>query len=200
VGTHEMTDPVRVERNDRFTYRDYSTWLDNERWELIDGVVHSMSPSPTWRHQTLILKLAGIISAALKSTSCRLAIAPFDVLLPDSISANEEDIETVVQPDLLVVRDPAKVREHGCVGAPDWVIEILSPSSAHRDMGEKLRLYERHGVGEYWIVDPAGNTVTVHLLEAGTYGQPRIYGQNERIKIGTLAGLIVSLEDIFREN
>ena len=198
MGSREMTDPIRVERSDRFTYRDYSVWPDNERWELIDGAVHSMSPSPTWRHQTLVLKLAGIISAAVKSTDCRLAIAPFDVLLSDSSGINEEDIETVVQPDLLVVRDPVKVKEHGCVGAPDWIIEILSPSSTYRDMGEKLRLYERHGVGEYWIVDPVGDTVTVHVLENGTYGRSRLYTQDQRIEVATLSSLTVSLEEIFR--
>lgn len=157
----------------RFTYADYRQWPDDERWELIDGVAYAMAPAPTISHQTLAGQLFRQIDQALDGTPCRTLIAPVDVLLP---AANEvdEQVTTVVQPDILVVCDPAKVTENHIRGAPDWIIEVLSPATARHDHLTKRALYERAGVREYWLVHPVDRVITLYTLKDGLYGGPEI--------------------------
>ncbi|HLA35466.1 MAG TPA: Uma2 family endonuclease [Rhodocyclaceae bacterium] len=158
---------------ERYTYADYVGWPEDVRYELIDGCAYAMSPAPTRRHQDLVLEIARQIANALKGAPCRPYIAPFDVRLPH---ANEVDdaIDTVVQPDISVICDPSKLDDRGCRGAPDWIIEVLSPSTAGHDQIVKRALYERAGVREYWLVHPVDNVVTIYLLENGSYGKPAI--------------------------
>ena len=184
-----------------FAYRDYRGWPDDERWELIDGVAYNMSPAANRYHQGLLTNLFRDIAVYLEGKPCKIYVAPFDVLLPDSPGQDEDDVQTVVQPDILVVCDPAKLTPKGCTGAPDWVIEILSPWTAKKDFHEKLSLYERHGVREYWIIDPAGRYLHVYALDAaGHYpAAPKVHLENDRVACGILAGLIVDLEKIFAE-
>ncbi len=155
------------------TYADYRDWPDDERWELIDGVAYAMAPAPTISHQTLAGQLFRQIDQALDGTPCRTLIAPVDVLLP---AANEvdEQVTTVVQPDILVVCDPAKVTENHIRGAPDWIIEVLSPATARHDHLTKRALYERAGVREYWLVHPVDRVITLYTLKDGLYGGPEI--------------------------
>jgi Uma2 family endonuclease len=122
-----MAHPAESRR--RFTYGDYCTWGDEGRWELIDGIVYDMSPSPARVHQDLVVELVAQIHAALANGPCRVYVAPFDVRLPDGDEADDA-IETVVQPDISVICDPSKLDEKGCRGAPDWIIEVLSPDKA----------------------------------------------------------------------
>lgn len=148
-----------------FTYADYVGWQGDERWELIDGEAFLMSPAPSWPHQRLLVALAAQIYAALEGHPCQLVVAPFDVRLPKAAEADEE-IDTILQPDLAVICDPAKLDRAGCRGAPDFVIEILSPATAGRDQVAKRDLYERHGVRELWLVDPETRALTVYRLNS----------------------------------
>ncbi len=144
---------------EKYTLDDYRSWPDNERWELINGKAYAMSPSPRIWHQRLVGKLYLSLSVYVSDAnsrsgrSCEPFIAPIDVFL----TGPDEAEDTVVQPDILVVCDPDKIHEDGIHGAPDLVVEILSPSTAARDLEDKKALYERHGVGEYWIVKTDGS-------------------------------------------
>ena len=155
------------------TYGDYLAWPEDVRYELIDGIAYAMSPAPTVSHQEVLLGLYRQIDEALDVSACRVLIAPLDVRLPRSDEADEV-VDTVVQPDLLVVCDPARIDERGVRGAPDWIIEVLSPATAAHDQVVKRDLYERAGVREYWLVHPTDRIVTVYRLENGRYGRPDI--------------------------
>ena len=164
----------------RHTYGEYLTWSQDERFELIDGVAYTMAPAPIRGHQRLVGELFRQIADALEGGPCEVNVAPFDVRLPEKDEADEA-ILTVVQPDIAVVCDRAKLDERGCRGAPDWIIEVLSPASAGHDQIAKLALYERHGVREYWLAHPADRIVTVHRLEGGAYGRPRVSEMKDRL-------------------
>lgn len=156
-----------------FTYADYLHWPDDERWELIDGQAYAMAPAPTISHQTLVGQLFRQIDEALDGAPCRALIAPLDVLLPVADEADEQT-GTIVQPDILVVCDPAKITERNVRGAPDWIIEVLSPATARYDHIIKRALYERAGVREYWLVHPVDRVITLYTLKNGLYGGPEI--------------------------
>lgn len=176
----------------RFTYGDYVQWIGDERWELYEGKAVLMSPAPSRAHQELLMDLSGQVWAFLRGHRCRAFFSPFDVRLP---MGNEPDAEvsTVVQPDLVVVCDPAKLDHAGCRGAPDWVVEIASPSTASRDRVIKHDLYEKHGVREYWLLDPADGSVLVFRLQPAT----RRFDEGTRAlrpastPVGVLAGLTI---------
>ncbi len=157
----------------RFTYADYLKWPDDERWELIDGEAYAMAPAPTISHQTLVLSIAKQIDEALDGAPCRALIAPVDVLLP-SLDEADKHTTTVVQPDIFVVCDPEKITERNVRGAPDWIIEVLSPSTARHDHLTKRDLYQRAGVREYWLVHPVDRVLTIYVLQDGQYGGPEI--------------------------
>jgi len=159
-----MGNPL-VTPEERFTYRHYRSWPDEERWELIDGQAWNMSPVPMTRHQALSGKLFNKFYNFLKGKPCRAFVAPFDVLLPAG-DEPDDDVDTVVQPDIVVICDRSKITTRGARGAPDLVVEILSPRTARKDLNEKMRLYERHGVREYWIIDPGNQSIQVWRLEA----------------------------------
>ena len=168
----DMSLPLRDTQ--RHTYGEYLAWPEDERYELIDGVAYAMGPAPVRVHQRLLLEMGRQIADALEGSGCEVDIAPFDVRLPEQDEADEE-IVNVVQPDIVVVCDRDKLDDKGCRGAPDWVIEILSPSTAGHDQILKLALYERHGVKEYWLAHPTDRIVTVYRLEDGRYGRPGVY-------------------------
>ena len=157
----------------RFTYADYLKWPDGERWELIDGEAYAMSPAPSISHQTLALDIARQIADVLEGSPSRALIAPVDVLLPTPDEADDR-ATTVVQPDILVVCDPEKITERNVRGAPDWIIEVLSPATARHDHLTKRALYERAGVREYWLAHPVDRVITVYVLQDGKYRSPEI--------------------------
>lgn len=155
------------------SYGDYLAWRDDVRYELIDGIAYAMSPAPSVSHQEIVVELTRQIGDALDDAPCRVLIVPVDVRLPRGDEADEA-IDTVVQPDVLVVCDSGKIDERGVRGAPDWVIEVLSPATAAHDQVKKRDLYERAGVREYWLVHPVDRLVTIYHLEQGCYGKPDI--------------------------
>lgn len=156
-----------------FTYADYLRWPEDERWEIIDGEAFAMSPAPTVSHQMMVLSLAKQIDDALEGKPCRALISPIDVLLTAADEATDQT-NTVVQPDILVVCDPDKITERNVRGAPDWIIEVLSPATARHDHLTKRALYQRAGVREYWLVHPVDRVLTVYVLKDGEYGGPEI--------------------------
>ncbi len=176
-------------RIDYFTYGDYCHWPDDERWELIDGQAYAMSPAPTRMHQEFVVELAAQIHPRLAGTSCHVYVAPFDVRLPRRNEADDQ-VDTVVQPDVAVICDPGKLDDKGCRGAPDWIIEILSPTSAAHDLIRKRALYERHGVREYWLLHPVDRVLTIYRLgQDGTYGTPDIRPLDEPTPVAIIPGL-----------
>lgn len=186
--------------DDLFTYGQYYQWDDGERWELIDGVPYNMTPAPVRRHQGILMRVSLIVGNFLEGKSCQLYFAPFDVRLPDFGEQADDDVPTVVQPDLVVVCDEKKLDDRGCRGAPDLVVEILSPSTSRKDIGIKFQLYERHGVREYWIIHPSEESLMVFTLGAdGKYGRPQGYGRGDKATSSVLEGLELDLEEVFAE-
>lgn len=190
----------------RFSYADYLTWPDDERWELIDGVaypwngIHAMSPGPGKLHQAVSFEIARQIGNHLKGKKCRAFTAPFDVRFTDGSGKSDNYVETVVQPDLLVVCDKNKLDASGCIGAPDLIIEILSPTTSSKDLNLKYNLYERHGVKEYWLIHPAEQTLLVYRLEeSGRYGSPDRYAVDDTVSVPLLGDLVIDLGEVFAE-
>jgi Uma2 family endonuclease len=172
------------------TYGDYRTWPEDARYELIDGFAFVMSPAPSVPHQDLLGALYRQIANGLDASPCRPFIAPVDVRLPKRNEADDA-VDTVVQPDLMVVCDPAKIDARGIRGAPDWIIEILSPGTAGHDQIVKRSLYERNGVREYWLVHPDDRVLTIYRLDAGKYGKPDIQELSGTTTCGILPEVIV---------
>jgi Uma2 family endonuclease len=188
-----------AKKDDRlYQYRDYRAWPDDERWELIDGVAWNMSPAPSMAHQALSTEILHAIRSFLGTGGCRVFAAPFDVLLAESPGQETDDIPNVVQPDLSIVCDLSRLRPYGCEGAPDWIVEILSPFTSRRDMVEKLRLYERHGVLEYWVVDPGNRYIHVYVRDAaGRYPDPALYVGAATVPSTVYPAFELRLEDLF---
>ena len=182
----------------RFSYKDYCSWTDDDRWELIDGVEYDMSPAPSRIHQKLSGELFVMIHSVLKNRKCDVYSAPFDVRLPDYEQASDEEIFTVVQPDIAVICDESKLDERGCVGSPDLIIEILSPHTAARDMKTKRDLYEKHGVKEYWLVHPTDKTFMIYrLMHDKQYPKAEIYADQDIVESTAIEGLKIALTDLF---
>ncbi|MEW6097142.1 MAG: Uma2 family endonuclease [bacterium] len=181
---------------ERFTYGDYLKWPNEERWELIDGVAYDMSPSPSRRHQEIVGSIFAQFHNYLKDKSCQVYVAPFDVRLPEADEA-EEEIETVVQPDIVVVCDRKKLDDRGCLGAPDIIIEILSPYTAKKDLITKYHLYERHQVKQYWIFDPVTEEAMIFKLKENKYVEPEEYKKEDKIQVDIFKGLEIDLSTIF---
>ncbi|MBI5590627.1 MAG: Uma2 family endonuclease [Deltaproteobacteria bacterium] len=189
---------VQHSEKERFSYADYLTWKDDQRWELINGEPLLMSPAPNRFHQTVSRKIEYQIESYLQGKSCEVFYAPFDVRLAEP-ETRTEDIVHVVQPDLLVVCDPSKLDTRGCLGAPDWIIEIISPSTASKDHIIKRELYERFGVTEYWIVQPLDRLVMVYQLNPdGRYGRSAVYSASDIITVGILPELQIDLKLVFK--
>jgi Uma2 family endonuclease len=182
-----------------YTYKDYLTWPDDIRCELIDGVIYDMTPAPIKNHQKISMELSGRFWGFLKGKPCEVYHALFDVRLSDG-NEDESNIKTVVQPDIAVICDKKKLDEKGCVGAPDLIVEIASPATASKDLTKKFNLYEKHGVREYWIVHPEEKTVMVFtLVKDSLYGRPKNYSASDKIKVVVLKGLTIDLDEIFAE-
>ena len=196
---------MKVEEPDMsgtYSYKDYLTWTWDEMVELIGGKIYKMSPAPSSRHQGISGELFRQVSNFLLKKKCKVFSAPFDVRLPSpSKSKVDKEIYTVVQPDLCVVCDPAKIDKRGCLGAPDWIIEILSRSTSSKDLNEKFDVYEEAGVKEYWVVYPQEQTISVYLLdENGLYrGLRKPFLRSDLISPSTLPGLSIDLSLVFRD-
>lgn len=172
-----------------YSYRDYLNWPPEERWELIEGIAYAkeggeqaMSPAPSRLHQGIQGAVFFQIYAFLRHQPCRVYAAPFDVRLSDA--ADDKAGASVVQPDISVICDAGKLTDQGCMGSPDWIIEIVSPGSASLDYVKKLNLYERYGVREYWVVHPFDETIMVFVLNQNhRYDRPQTYAADARIAV-----------------
>ena len=174
----------------RYTYRDYRTWPENERWELLHGTAYAMSPAPRRDHQGLVIRIATRIAAHLEDAPCKLYAAPIDVFFP-AVDEPLDEVDVVLQPDVVVVCDPAKLVPEGIRGAPDLIVEVISPASAMRDQTEKRLLYEAAGVREYWIANPNTLEVLVYSLLEGKFGLPVPGTLIDGVAVGIFPGLIV---------
>jgi Uma2 family endonuclease len=194
----------RYQSDEVFCYADYCDWPEDERWELIDGVAYDMCAAPSRRHQDFSAYLYLVFGNYLKGKTCRYYPAPFDVILTEEGMSSIDEARTVVQPDLSVICDPDKLIDQGCHGAPDLIVEILSPSTSKKDMDEKFHLYERFGVREYWIIDPAAEYIRQFTLQKdGRYDKgvlihPAAFGA-KRIIVESLVlpGFTVNAKELF---
>lgn len=186
--------------NERFTYADYLAQDENsERMEIIDGEVFVME-APTTAHQSISFELSRQLGNFLVGKQCKAFSAPFDVRLFEKDGDKPENVDTVVQPDILVICDKSKIDKHGCKGAPNLVIEILSPSTHRHDYLVKLNLYLRAKVPEYWVVDPEKKTVSVCLLGSdGLYDVSKAYKPNDIVKVNVLEGCFIELSKVFAD-
>lgn len=192
-----MESVVRKMRRGRFTYADYLTWPDDERWELIEGEAHDMTPAPSTTHQRTLGAFYFQMRQQLDMRRCEVFPAPFDVRLPQGDAVEDAAVESVVQPDLSVICDPEKIDERGCLGSPDLVVEILSPSTAYKDQTHKLALYEKHGVAEVWLVNAVRGTVLVYVLDGERYGKAMEMRRDEALQARAVPDLVVDLGAVF---
>jgi len=173
----KVTDLSQLDLSKQYTYADYLNWCFKERVELIKGWIYKMSPAPKRIHQ----KVEGVLFHRMYSfaerQNCEVYSAPFDVRLQKT-TGDDRAINTVVQPDICVICDVSKLDDAGCLGAPDWIVEILSDSTAKKDYNEKFNLYEENGVREYWIVNPYSKSVEVFALRGATYQSLDIFNEN----------------------
>ncbi len=181
----------------KFSYADYLSWPDDERWEIIKGVAYDMSPAPAREHQRVSAIIFAKIYNFLSNKKCEVYFAPFDVRLGETKDEADEEIETVVQPDIVVICDQNKLDKRGCLGAPDITVEILSPSTSYKDQTEKLLLYEKHGVKEYWIVNPDAKYAMIYCLEGVKYGKPEYLTENDILESRALEGLKINLSEVW---
>lgn len=186
------------EFNDHYTVSDLLKADEIERAELIDGVLYDMSPTPLPKHQLISNAICAQLWSFLEGKPCEVYPAPFDVYPLADNDDSADDADTMVEPDITVVCDPSKVDDHGCKGAPDFVVEILSPSNFRHDRLVKYNLYMRAKVREYWIVDPQEKTVEVYLLDENGYLKlSEIYGENDTAKITVLNDCPIDLKRVF---
>ena len=190
---------MAVPKPDRkYTYGDYLQRPDEERWEIIDGVPYDMSPAPSTKHQGILMEMAAQLHNYLRGKECMVFPAPFDVRLPRG-NESDEEIDTVVQPDLSIICDISKLDERGCKGAPTVVIEIISPSTAKKELSEKFNLYERSGIPEYWVVFPGLNVVVIYSLDdEGKYQKTGEYSASQVLVSPLFPGMEIKLEEVFR--
>ncbi|WP_428655822.1 Uma2 family endonuclease [Runella sp.] len=189
-----------LDPNGSYTYADYLKWTFDERIELIKGKIFNMSPAPARRHQKISVKLSLTIGNYLDGKSCEMYTAPFDVRLTPLKGKKRKDdqIYTVVQPDICVICDMDKLDDRGCIGAPDLIIEILSPGNTKKEMSDKFQVYEENGVTEYWLVEPNDNVIIVYVLnDEGKYIGLRPYTEDDVITSSVLPGLELSVSRIF---
>lgn len=198
MGSIDMLQ-LKPDNSRRYSYANYLAWDDGKRWELIDGMAVCMSPAPGRQHQQISRLLERQLDSYFSDKHCEMYHAPFDVRFAESHDDVPDDyIDTVVQPDIMVVCDLNKLDERGCKGAPDLIVEILSPSTARMDMTVKFELYQRFGVKEYWIVHPNDQTVLVFkLLESGLYGVPDRYCAEDTIPVTLFGDLQIDLTQVF---
>ena len=189
-----ITEYSKLDLEGTYTYLDYLRFQFKERVELFKGKVVKMSPAPNTVHQTISLNLGRIFGTSFYSDPCRVFQAPFDVRLFPLKSGKDK---TIVQPDLSVICDPKKLDERGCAGAPDLVLEVLSPGNTKKELDIKFDLYQEAKVKEYWIIDPAGRTVLLYVLENGKFVGLRPYVEDMVIESTLFPQLKINVEEVF---
>ena len=180
-----------------YTYADYLQWKFEERLELFRGRIFKMS-APNTDHQKVSGRFHAGMWGFLENKKCQLFSAPFDVRLPVKNKKRDEEITTVVQPDLCVICDENKLDTRGCCGAPDIAVEILSPGNSRKEVQSKFELYEEAGVQEYWIVSPVFEHIIIYSLQNGKYIGSKPYAAGEIVTSAVLPGLKMEVKDIFK--
>ena len=205
-----ITDINQLDLSKRYSYADYLLWQFDERVELIKGKLLKMSPVPNTKHQKVSGNLHLSLGIFLKKYNFQLFSAPFDVRLPISEDLDisnkyknkakklsDGQMMTVVQPDICVICDEGKLDDRGCVGAPDLIIEILSPGNKQREMKDKFEIYQQAGVKEYWLVEPNDEFVLQYTLEKGKYIGSKPYTKGEQFKSQVLNDFKLVVSDVF---
>ena len=191
-----------LDLNKTYTYADYLTWAFDETVELIKGKVFKMCPAPNTYHQEISSNLLKKILYFFGNKPCKVFHAPFDVRLPlPPNRIKDDEIQTVVQPDISIICDLGKLDIKGCLGAPDWIIEIASPSTSEKDRKDKFEVYEFSGVKEYWMVFPQERYVLAYILnEEGKYvGRPP-FNKEDKVSPVIFPNLLIDLQNIFPES
>lgn len=185
------------ESKEKYTYADYLTWPEDERWEIIDGVPYRQA-APTWQHQSISRELLRQISNYLLDKPCQVFAAPFDLCIPELNESDEKIFNVVSQPDIVVVCDENKLRKTGYFGTPELIIEITSPSTARNDKLLKFNKYEKAGVKEYWIVEPEIKIISVFTLQDNSkYGRPDVFSEEGQISVSIFPDLLIDLKPVF---
>ena len=192
-----ITNIDQLDLSKSYTYADYLTWQIDGMVEIIKGKIFQMSPAPSDKHQSLSGNLYGELFQILKNKQCKVFHAPYDVRLTRNL--NDAAVTTVVQPDICIICDQSKRDERGCNGAPDLIIEILSPATSRKDVRDKFDLYEESGVLEYWIVDPIDELLDVFVLKNDKYQLVKKYVADEIVESRTIEGMVIDLKDIFKD-
>jgi Uma2 family endonuclease len=181
-----------------YSYADYLGWDLEYMVEIIKGRLFKMHAAPKRIHQKISLYIATELYQFLKENTCEVYEAPFDVRLPVKSKRNEE-IFTVVQPDICVICNTDKLDEAGCLGAPDLIIEILSRGNNQKELQYKYEVYEESGVTEYWVIHPDEQTLLVYTLREGKYVPSRLFTSGDIVKSGCIKGFALDLELLFKE-
>ena len=185
---------------EKLTYKEYATWAEGKRCEVLDGVIISMDPSVSPKHQEVSMQLSIEFGSYLRGKRCKVFAGDIDVyLFEDKKGWDSEKVKNWVIPDMVIVCDPDKIKKHGIVGAPDFALEILSPSSAKIDRMVKRWAYSKAGVKEYWIVDPANQLVEVYLLKEAVLELENVYTKEDSVHVHVLENLNIDLANIFPE-
>ena len=198
IEEKKTTEEPTSDYNKIYTYADYLKFEYDHMVELIRGKIFEMTPAPTSWHQRISWKLSLEIGTYLKDKECKAFSAPLDVILPIR-NQKKNTSTTVVQPDICIICDLNKIEKEGCKGAPDLIVEILSPSTSKKDLNDKYSIYEEAGVKEYWIVMPAEKLVEVFYLENGKYQRIKVYTSDEIISPMLFPDLEIALTDVFKE-
>lgn len=183
-----------------YSYADYLKWQLKERVELIKGKIFKMSPAPARKHQRISGVFQGELYKFLDNKTCQVYSAPFDVRLTPRKGDNTDKIQTVVQPDISVICDSSKLDDRGCIGAPDWIIEILSPGNSQTEMKNKFEVYQENGVKEYWIADPTSQVIFSYILNfEGKYIGLQPFTLDDKVSSHVFPDFELSVADIFKD-
>jgi Uma2 family endonuclease len=197
-SSNTASTPMALLKRDahHYTYADYLRWSGSCGEELIDGAAYVREPpAPSPSHQGIVVGLCHQVNTALKDKPYRVYVAPFDVRLP-KCAEQDDQVDTVVQPDVLIVCDLQKIDARGMRGAPDWVAEVLSPYTSSHDQVVKLPAYERAGVREVWLVHPIDRTLAIYQLEAGRYGRASILELKGKARIAAVPGITIDWDEV----
>jgi len=184
-----------AKRKKQYSYADYLTWENDQRCEIIDGDVFAMN-SPGSSHQRIVREISTQLAVFFAGKECEVFYAPLDVIFC-SDARTDSEIRTVVQPDIMVVCDRAKIEERGIIGPPDLIVEVSSPSTASHDNIRKRALYEREGVDEFWIVSPGDRLVRVYKRSAGRFNVEEVFDDEAVITVERFPGLSIDLKKVF---
>jgi Uma2 family endonuclease len=193
-----ITSLQQLDLTQEYSYADYLLWRFQERVELIRGRIRQMA-APSTLHQSVSSKIHVAVGIFLQKSPCKVFSAPFDVRLTPTKVTPDGKIYDVVQPDLVVVCDPLQLDAKGCIGAPDLVVEILSPGNNRKELKDKFDLYEVNGIKEYWIVSPTEQTMQVNVLTNGRYIPSRLFTRGDIVVSTVLNGFALDLNEVFEE-